>query len=81
MKQELSNEVKQLMKAVGLINDCLIAMLEIDVGTARNTISGRNHARGQIAQVRRGKDSPLVELENLLRNWPDLDEDTMGRQF
>ena len=81
MKQELSNEVKQLMKAVGLINDCLIAMLEIDDGAARNTISGRNHARGQIAQFRRGKDSPLVELENLLRNWPDLDEDTLGRQF
>ena len=81
MKQELSNEVKQLMKAVGLINDCLIAMLEIDDGAARHTISGGSHARGKVEQVRRGKDSPLVELENLLRNWPDLDEDTMGRQF
>tara|TARA_B100000579_G_scaffold44014_1_gene30691 strand:- start:858 stop:1103 length:246 start_codon:yes stop_codon:yes gene_type:complete len=81
MKQELSNEVKQLMKAVGLINDCLIAMLEINEGASRNTIGGRNHALGGIERVRGGKDSPLVELENLLRNWPDLDEDTMGRQF
>ena len=81
MKQEQSNEVKQLMKAVGLIGECLREMLEIDKSASRNTIGGQSSAVYKIVRVQSGEHSPLVKLENLLRNWPDLDEDTMGRQF
>ena len=69
------------MKAVGLIGECLREMLEIDEGASRNTIGGSALAKGKIVRVQHHEHSPLVELENLLRNWPDLDEDTMGRQF
>ena len=78
MERELSAEVKQLMRAVGLINECLTKMLEIDKEVA---FPGKRRGIAHDLANRLRSVGPLAELEQLLRNWPDLDEDTMGRQF
>ena len=78
MERELSAEVKQLMRAVGLINECLTKMLEIDTEVA---FPGSNRSQAHKLAKRLRSVGPLAELEQLLGNWPELDDDSMGRQF